>query len=362
MPFSHLLRFQSTLLDWYQRHHRPLPWRESEDPYKIWVSEVMLQQTQVNTVIPFYRNFIQRFPDIGTLAEADLQEVLKFWEGLGYYSRARNLHKAARQIMSLHNGTIPADLNVFRQLAGVGPYIGAAVQSIAFDFAHAAVDGNVKRVLARLLKNDVPVNAASSHGIYQKKADELLATDHPGLFNQALMELGALICKPRSPMCMACPVSIFCQSFADGSQNEYPRRIKKAPVKTHPVSVGVIIHRHRMLITRRNPEGLLGGLWEFPGGKVRPGESAEQACIREIREEVNVDVDIISRLARIKHAYTHFKIEMDVFFCAYLSGAIRLSSAVDYRWITFEDIEHYPFPKANHKFIPLLENLCKTPH
>ncbi len=361
MKQSDIRLFQKTLLNWYRRHHRHLPWRRTHDPYRIWISEIMLQQTQVNTVIPYYLRFLERFPDIRTLADASMEDVLKFWEGLGYYSRARNLHKAAGQIMTQFNGNIPDQLTSFLKLAGIGPYIAAAVQSIAFNHPHAAVDGNVKRVLARLMKIDDPVNTGSSLNIYQKEADRLLDSEQPGQFNQAMMELGAMRCRPGKPECSDCPISAFCDAFDNNCQDIYPRRVKKAPVKTQHVSAGVIVKNGRMLITRRKPEGLLGGLWEFPGGKVEKGETAGQACIREIREEVNLDVDIVSHLTRIKHAYTHFKIEMDVFHCNYVSGGIELNSAIDYRWIAFDDICHYAFPKANHKFIPLLKDLCKTP-
>lgn len=349
--------FQKILLDWYRRNHRPLPWRKTSKPYDIWVSEVMLQQTQVKTVVPYYQRFRKRFPDLKTLAEAELEEVLKVWEGLGYYSRARNLHKAAQQCVAEFNGEIPDNLKMFQQLAGVGAYIGAAVQSIAFNRPHAVVDGNVKRVLARLIKNDAPVNQSSSHKIFQTEADRLLETNSPGLFNQAMMELGATICKPQTPNCALCPVRSFCAVFASGAQSEYPKRVKKRPIPTYHIAVGVIFKNDQILITRRKPEGLLGGLWEFPGGKVEENETAQHACIREIKEELNLDVEIASHVTQIKHAYTHFKINMDVFYCRYVSGRVRLNSAVAYRWIALNEIDRYPFPKANHKFIPLLQNI-----
>jgi A/G-specific adenine glycosylase len=357
MDPSRRYAFQAALLDWYEHDHRPLPWRETRDPYKIWISEVMLQQTRVKTVLPYYRKFLERFPEIGTLAAARLEEVLKLWEGLGYYSRARNLHHAARQIMAQFNGHIPDTLESFVQLTGVGPYIGAAVQSIAFNRPHAAVDGNVKRVLARLMKNERPINVASSLREYQKAADRLLVKNDPGRFNQAMMELGAMLCRPRIPECYACPISSFCKSFDNECQHEYPKRVRKPAVATRQIAVAVIVRNGRMLITRRKPEGLLGGLWEFPGGKIEKGETGRQACIREIREEVNLEIKIISRLARIRHAYTHFKINMEVFHCAYLSGDVSLNSAIDYCWVTVDELPLYPFPKANHKFMNLLREL-----
>jgi A/G-specific adenine glycosylase len=341
---------------WYADNHRTLPWRKSPEPYSIWVSEVMLQQTQVKTVIAYHGRFLKRFPTVLSLASADQQDVLKLWEGLGYYSRARNFHKAAIQVRSLHAGHIPADWNAFRQLPGVGDYIAAAVLSIAFDQPFAVVDGNVKRVIARLFAMDTPVNGANAHAVFQKPATALLDRDAPGIFNQAMMELGALICKPGKPDCTQCPLNPFCKSSASCRTDDYPKRIKTQPVPLYPVVAGVVYHQGRMLITQRKPDGLLGGLWEFPGGKIQQGESPADACLREIREETGIPVSIVSHLCQVKHAYTHFKIQMQVFICEALSGEVRLNGPVDFRWITPEDMDQYPFPGANHKFMGLLKD------
>lgn len=346
--------FRSKLIEWYNTNHRHLPWRETHAPYPVWVSEVMLQQTQVNTVIPYYLNFLDIFPDLNALAQADLQSVLKIWEGLGYYSRARNLHRAAQKCMAEFDGRVPDDLKSFKQLPGVGDYIGSAVQSIAFNHPHAVVDGNVKRVLARLFMEGRPVNQSASYKHFKELAENLLDQGRPGIFNQAMMELGALICKPKTLACSMCPVQSFCMAFAAEKTTEYPKRQKSSPVPEKSVVVGIIYKKDKVLITRRKNDGLLGGLWEFPGGKIKKGETPDQACIREIKEEVNLDVKIDSFLTQIKHAYTHFKIRMDVFYCRYVSGKVKLNGPIDYRWITIDEIDHYPFPKANHKFILLI--------
>ena len=352
-------RLRNQLIRWYRKDHRVLPWRETNDPYHIWVSEVMLQQTQVNTVLSYYRRFLVRFPDVESLARADLQAVLKAWEGLGYYGRARNLHEAARSIVDDLEGKIPDTLEAFLTLPGVGEYIGAAVQSIAFHRPHAVLDGNVKRLLARLFLIIAPVNRSGSLAAFRGAAADLLDKRNPGTFNQAVMELGALVCKPKNPNCEACPLPSFCQAYQHQQTNDYPKKVKRKPIPEHHVAVGVVLKDNKVLITRRKPEGLLGGLWEFPGGEVKNDETAGQACTREIKEEVALRVGVVSYLTRIKHAYTHFKIVMDVFICSFLSGKIRLTGPVDYRWITLNEIDHYPFPKANHKFIPFLKAFVK---
>jgi len=316
----------------------------------------MLQQTQVRTVIPYYKSFLGRFPDLNALAAATDEEVLKLWEGLGYYARARNLHRAAGEVVEHHGGEVPSDPVRFRQLPGVGDYVCAAVCSIAFSRPLAAVDGNVRRVLSRLYAIDTPVNRPAGARVFQEHADTLLARTRPGDFNQAMMELGALVCRPTRPRCTECPLSRDCAAFATGRTAELPVRDPRRKVPHHRVAVGVVEDGDRVLITRRQPEGLLGGLWEFPGGKIRDGELAEAACVREIREEVNLDVEVESHVGRVRHAYTHFQVELDVFRCRRTAGEISLSGPVDFRWITLEEVDDYAFPRANHKFIPLLRD------
>ena len=352
---------QQRLIRWYQKNQRQLPWRQTSNPFYIWISEVMLQQTQVKTVIPYYLKFLDRFPDIKSLAGADMQKVLKIWEGLGYYARARNLHRAAKIVLDRYGGEVPAARQEFRELPGVGLYIASAVLSIAYGLPYAVVDGNVKRVLARLFLIDLPVNKASSLKTFRQIASELLHTRRPGIFNQAVMELGAIVCRSSNPLCNVCPLIKSCRAFKKQQVAKYPKRIQTKPIPTHHIAVGVVYKKDRVLITRRRPEGLLGGLWEFPGGKIGKKENAEQACIREIKEEANLNIKIDSIITRVKHAYTHFKVVLDVFRCSYVSGRVKLNGPVDYRWIRLSEIDAYPFPKANLKFIPLLEPLSPGP-
>ncbi len=355
MKKKDIARFQKALVAWYLDNQRALPWRNTDDPYSIWISEVMLQQTQVNTVLPYYRAFLIKFPTVKRLARAKLQEVLKIWEGLGYYARARNLHRAAGIVHREFNGVIPADWETFHKLPGVGDYIAAAVLSIAYDQPYAVVDGNVKRVLARLQCIDVPANIAASAKTFRTTAENLKDNRVPGTYNQALMELGALICKPKAPLCETCPVQLFCEAYETGTVPAYPRKTARRPTPLYHIAVGVVIKNGRILITRRKTDGLLGGLWEFPGGKIKKGEKAKSACIREIKEEVNLTIKKVEHLAQVKHAYTHFKIIMDVFCCEYLAGRVKRNGPVDHRWIKMRAIDRYPLPKANHKFLPQLK-------
>lgn len=355
MTEDQIVQFQSKLLEWFGRNRRLLPWRETKEPYKIWVAEVMLQQTQVKKVLEYYDRFLEQFPDIFALSNASLHQVLKAWEGLGYYARARNLHRAAQMVIEKFDGKIPSEYKEFKSLPGAGNYITAAVLSQAFNARYAVVDGNVKRVLARLFLIDQPVNQSAHARLFQARMNELLDQERPGDFNQAMMELGATVCRPESPRCQQCPVQSFCLAYQTGQQDSYPRSVGTRATPTYRIAVGVIHHDGRILITQRQTEGLLGGLWEFPGGRLNPGESPEQACLRTIKEKTNLDVTIDRFISQVHHSYTHFKIIMDVFDCRTESNNILLKGPAQYRWISLSELSHFPFHSAVHKFIPLLK-------
>lgn len=346
--------FQKDLVRWYEEHRRDLPWRKTRNPYHIWVSEVMLQQTRVDTVIGYYHRFLEAFPDIRTLAAADLQEVLKRWEGLGYYSRARHLHAAAGQLADTPEKKVPDAPARFKQLPGVGDYINAAVQSIAFDHPLPVVDGNVKRVLSRLFMMTFPVNQAGGHKEFATAAESLLDRRSPGRFNQAVMELGALACKPARPACRICPVTRFCRAFRENRTADFPRRLAGKKVPHHHLAAGAVWKKNTLLIVLRPPEGLLGGLWEFPGGRLKPGETSEAACRRSVREAVGLTVLVGPRLVRIRHAYTHFKITLDLYWCDFEAGRVRRRGPAAHRWIRPAVLEQYPFHRAVHKCLPAL--------
>jgi len=315
----------------------------------------MLQQTQVATARPYYDAFVRAFPDVRRLAEAPFDAVIKRWEGLGYYARARNLHRAAAVVVDEYGGDIPGTYDAFRALPGVGDYIASAVMSIAHGAPHAVADGNVKRVLARLFLIDAPVNKSGSTALYKRAAEILLDHARPGDFNQSVMELGALVCRPGTPDCGACPLTRSCRAFETGRQLDFPYRAQKKPVPHYYAAVGVIRKGRKVLITRRRRDGFLGGLWEFPGGKIEPDESAPDACRREIKEALGLSVNVGERLARVDHAYSHFTISMDVFDCRYTAGRVVLNGPDAFKWILIEDVDEYAFPGANRKFIPALK-------
>ncbi len=342
------------LLDWYDAHRRRLPWRETSDPYAIWVSEVMLQQTQVATAIPYYHRFMERFPTPRHLAEADIQEVLKLWEGLGYYSRARNLHRAAAEVTSRYGGTVPDDPTLFQSLPGVGDYIAAAVMSIAFNRSIPVVDGNVKRVLSRLLEIDMPVNRSGAHRTYRVPAETLICPHRPADFNQAIMELGALVCRPKHPACDTCPLADLCQARRHGTTASFPKRDARPKVPHRHVVIAVILKEEKMLVLQRPPEGLLGGLWEFPTVPADNGPMNHERLEAEILSETGLSVAVNRRLTRIRHAYTHFKLSGDVYLCRHVSGRVRLRRAPDHRWVTLRSLGRLPLHKANHKFLDAL--------
>lgn len=349
------------LLDWYAMHRRRLPWRETSDPYAIWVSEVMLQQTQVATAVPYYLRFMERFPTAERLAEADGQEVLKLWEGLGYYSRARNLHRAAGEVVSRFGGRVPDDPAAFQSLPGVGDYIAAAVLSIAFGRVLPVVDGNVKRVLSRLLEIDTPVNRSGSHQVYRKPAKRLISPEHPADFNQAIMELGALVCRPKNARCPACPLSDLCLAYRHGTTAQYPKREPRRKIPHRHVAIAVILKKGKMLVVQREMEGFLGGLWEFPAVPADSADNQLPQFASMIREATGLKITVERRLTRIRHAYTHFKLTGDVYLCRYAAGRVRLNGARSHRWVTLGSLARLPMHKANHKFRGALEAALANP-
>jgi len=347
------------LLCWYKKNKRDLPWRQTGDPYKIWLSEVMLQQTQVKTVIPYYHRWLEKLPTIQDLAAASEQKVLKLWEGLGYYNRCHNFQKAARLVYSEYNGKVPDDPDLFLKLPGVGPYILSAVMSIAFKRALPVVDGNVLRVVTRYMElwDDIG-KSATQKKVYQKLLD-LIPENSPGDFNQAVMELGALVCTPKNPICPGCPLKKTCQARETGSIASLPVRTKKKKIPLHRVALAIILKNDKFLIQKRPTTGHLAGMWEFPGGKIETNESARQAVARECREELDVSVKIIRKLKNVKHAYTHFKIELNIFICRLSSSTVRARQSQPLRWIGLDEMNQYPFPAANYKFFNELEVFLK---
>ncbi|HEY9627516.1 MAG TPA: A/G-specific adenine glycosylase [Coleofasciculaceae cyanobacterium] len=355
-----LQALRQALLNWYGLSGRSLPWRQTQDPYAIWVSEIMLQQTQVKTVIPYYNRWLQAFPTIAALAAADQQQVLKLWQGLGYYARARNLHRAAQVIVEEFNGEFPADLSGALSLPGIGRTTAGGILSAAFQLPLPILDGNVKRVLARLTALAVPPNKALN-SLWQISTD-LLDTQNPHAFNQALMDLGATVCTPKNPSCLLCPWQPYCRAFQLNQQTQIPMTETRSPLPHKQIGVAVIWNEQgNILIDRRPQAGLLGGLWEFPGGKIEPGETVEDCIKREIREELGIEITVGDRLITIAHAYTHFRVTLNVHHCRYLSGEPRPIACDEVRWVTLAELEQFPFPAANVQIIQALQKDSSLP-
>lgn len=351
-----IARIRDLVLSWYHRHGRNLPWRGESDPYRIWVAEVMLQQTQVVTVIPYYTRFLAQFPTLESLAAASPAEVLKAWEGLGYYARARNLHKAAVEIVKNRDGRFPKTFAGLRTLPGFGSYTAGAVASIAFGQAVPAVDGNARRVLARLFALQGNVRRAPVARRVQELAAALVDPHRPGNWTQALMELGALVCLPRSPRCPVCPVQEVCQARQQGVEHDLPMKPAKKSLPHYHVTAAVIGRDGKVLIAQRPMDGMLGGLWEFPGGKQQPGETLPQCLAREIREELGLEIEVGQPVITVKHSYTHFKITLHAFHCRVLAGQPRALQVAGWRWVTLAELDSFPFPRTDQKIIAALKN------
>lgn len=313
------------MLAWYDANRRDLPWRQTTDPYRIWVSEIMLQQTRVEGVIPYYERWLATFPDMETLAAADLHEVLKLWEGLGYYARARNLHSAARVVREQHGGDLPRHYADLRALPGIGSYTAGAIASIAYNKQTPAVDGNVRRVLARLFDVAKPMEATT-----RARAATLLDPLRPGDFNQALMDLGALICTPRSPRCSACPLACHCLALARATVDQRPARTAKRTIPHENVRTLVAVRHNRVLIERRESKGLLGGLWQFPE-------------ISKLPKDARL-------LGTITHTFSHKRVTYN----AYLGSAGARTSA-DGNWVSMSDLHTFAMPAAQRRIEALLK-------
>lgn len=354
LPLEKVNEIRRLLLAWYRRHRRDLPWRDETSPYRIWISEVMLQQTQVTTVIPYYQLFLERFPTLTDLVAASLADVLKAWEGLGYYARARNLHRAAIDIVEKHGGRFPESYAELHALPGFGDYTAGAVASIAFGQVTPAIDGNVRRVLARLFALQEDLRRGPAARRLHEIALALVDPDSPRDWTQALMELGATVCLPQGPQCLLCPWQEMCQARLQGLEQNLPVKLVKKPLPHYNVTAAVISDNGQVLIAQRPPEGMLGGLWEFPGGKQEPGETLAECLLREIREELGLEIAVGELLAMVKHSYTHFKITLYAFACRLIAGQPQALGVADWRWVTLDELETFPFPRTDQKIIAAL--------
>ncbi|MDQ7834107.1 MAG: A/G-specific adenine glycosylase [Humidesulfovibrio sp.] len=344
--------FRSELLRWFNENARDLPWRKTLEPYHVWLSEIMLQQTQMDRAVSYFERFLLRYPDIVSLAQAHEDEVLKLWEGLGYYTRAKNLLRAARVVLKEHGGTFPANFEAVRALPGVGPYTAGAVMSVAYGAHRPAVDANVERVFSRVLDIDRPVSAPEVKRRILAAAWELLPPGESRAFNQGLMELGALICAPRSAECQRCPVSRHCLARARGTVNLRPVPKPKPEVVRVDMACGILLTEGQVFIQKRRPNDVWPGLWEFPGGVLEPGESPEEAMVREFREETELSVRPEGKIAVVRTSYTRYRITLHGFFCRAEPGQDpkrdhRLHEAVEARLVSPTDLLTFAFPSGH---------------
>ena len=342
---------QTRLLNWYNKNKRTLPWRDryDKDAYAVWVSEIMLQQTRVETVIPYFEKWMRLFPTVKALANASERDVLNAWEGLGYYSRARNLHKAAKFVSGEYDGKLPQTVGELIKLPGVGRYTAGAIASIAFGKDEPALDGNLKRVYARLFDITEPVDSPKGEKLLWDIASENLLKGEAGDFNQALMDLGATICIPKNPRCLICPLLELCKARENGTQELRPIKKPKKAVPHHIHAAGVVVKSGKVLLCQRPAKGLLGGMWEFPNGRV-DGDPAKE-LLKVLRTEYGLQVQKKEAMGFVQHAYTHFKVTEYVFRCELLSA----SKGQNMKWIALKELDDYPMGKIDRQISEMIK-------
>lgn len=342
------LEFQDDLITWYEANKRDLPWRQTSDPYLIWISEIMLQQTQVDTVIPYFQNFKTKYPTVRDLAEADEQQVLKDWEGLGYYSRARNLHSAVKEVVSKYDGIVPKDVKKLGDLKGIGPYTRGAIASIAFDQAEPAVDGNVMRVLSRVLLITDNTSDAKTRRLFEEIIYKIISQKNPSSFNQGLMELGATICSPRTPSCPHCPVREHCKAFDNGVQTDLP--IKNKAKKQRVEQYTLVLLRNNsgeIAIEQRASEGLLANMWQFP--MVRTDQIKEEKLTEWFYGAYGVRIKQKAKHLEFKHIFSHIIWDLTV-----IDAALIQEDANELNFVKKEKLVDYPFSVSHIKAMPYI--------
>jgi A/G-specific adenine glycosylase len=349
-------RLSSKLLTWYEANKRTLPWRGYPSAYAVWVSEIMLQQTRVEAVIPYFEKWMRLFPNVQALANASEQDVLNAWEGLGYYSRARNLHKAAKIVADQYNGEIPRDLNELRKLPGIGRYTLGAIASIAFGMDVSALDGNIKRVYTRIFDIEEPVDSIIGENILWELADKNLPKGHAGDYNQALMDLGATICVPKNPRCLICPVMKLCKARQNGTQNQRPVKTPKKDVPHYVHATAVIIERRKVLLALRPSKGLLGGMWEFPNGRVNGDPAAglpkalKAAYNLRLRMKRGQSARKKEALGIVEHGYSHFSVTVYVF----PGELISMPEETNLKWVSLNKLDEYPMGKIDRQIAKMI--------
>jgi A/G-specific adenine glycosylase len=342
------------LLAWFAERRRPLPWRRDRDPYRIWVSEVMLQQTTVAAVIPFFERFLAAFPTLADLARADEQDVLRLWEGLGYYRRARDLLASARRLAAGHGGVFPDDPEALHGLPGLGRYTANAVLSQAFDRRLPVLEANSQRVLSRLFGRADDPRGGPARAWLWRAAEALMPRERAGEFNQALMELGALVCTPAAPRCGECPLAARCVAQAEGRQEQIPARTPR-PAVTEVREAAVVVRRgEKLLLVRRPAAGRWANLWEFPHGPRHDGEAPDEAAVRLAAELAGLEVRAGPELLTLRHGITRYRITLACFEAEHVSGAFRSTFYAAGRWLAPADLAAYPVSAPQRRLIKAL--------
>ena len=355
---------QEKLLHWFSIHHRDLPWRKTYEPYHIWISEIMLQQTQMDRGVQYFNRWVERFPTIASIAAAHENEILKLWEGLGYYSRARNIKKTANILMDQYCGRLPDDHSALMKLPGIGPYTAGAIMSLAFNQDYPLVDANVERLFSRLFDIAQPIKQHETQKYIWLLASKHVPAGKARFFNQAIMELGALICLSQNPMCDLCPLPDNCMSLQNDTVSQRP--VMKRAQKIIPIymATGILIHDNKCFIQKRPADGVWANLWEFPGGRIEPGETPEQALVREYMEETEFSIVSTKKITTIKHSYMQYRVTLHCFSCKLVNCRTTptLHAAQEYRWITLGELKEFAFPAGHRKFIEKLRNSHNTLH
>ena len=341
--------FQQDLISWFEAEQRDLPWRKDKDPYKVWVSEIMLQQTRVDTVIPFFKRFIGQFPTIQALSEAEEDKVLKAWEGLGYYSRARNLQTAVKEVREKYNGVVPNSQKEISSLKGVGPYTAGAILSIAYGLPEPAVDGNVMRVLARILSIWEDIAKPSTRKIFEEAVRTIISHDNPSFFNQAMMELGALICTPTSPSCLLCPVREHCHAFSEGTEKELPVKTKNKKQRHVQIVAAVLVNDEgKILIHKRPSTGLLANLWEFPNTEVHLLHINEKEQLKvAVLNSYEAKIQMNEMIGQIEHVFSHLTWNIN----AYKGTVSDVQETEGLKLVTLHELEQYAFSVSHQKIL-----------
>ncbi len=362
-----IVNIQKKLLQWYKKNGRKLPWRRTGNPYAIWVSEIMLQQTQVSTVIPYYLRFLKAFPTVRHLAKADLSKVLKVWEGLGYYSRARNLHRASQIVSNHFKGKIPDNPMDLHTLPGIGRYTAGAILSIAFNKEAPILDGNVRRVLSRLF-------AIPGHSVRGKTearlwhlSESLIPKGHASSFNQGLMDLGAMTCTPKGPLCSQCPLRNLCQGKAAGEPERFPTKAPRKKIPHIEAISAVIRQNEKVFLQQRPPKGLLGGLWEFPNWPIEGKRDLKEYLKYKVKSEIGLNVKSGEPIGSFQQTFSHFKLTLQVFHCRPLKGKARG------KWVFLKSLSLLPMSRIHRRIANTLQpnglslqakrrNLSRLPH